>query len=87
MDQVQQLLSLIDAFGNGKMADATISTRLFNDGKRIGILRNGGDIGTRRFVTAVQWLSDKWPAGVEWPPNIERPVPSVVAGEPSEAAE
>jgi len=75
MDQVQQLLLLVDAFGRGKMADATISTRLFNDGKRIGTLRNGGDIGTRRLVTAIQWFSDNWPDDAEWPPVIERPEP------------
>jgi hypothetical protein len=49
---------------------------LFNDGKRIGLLRRGGDIGSRRLQEALQWLSDHWPAGAEWPSDIPRPVRS-----------
>lgn len=86
MDQVQQLLLLVDAFGRGKMADATISTRLFNDGKRISILRNGGDIGTRRLSTAIQWFSNNWPTDAEWPSEIEKPPSSrPFASAPSES--
>lgn len=81
MDHIQKLLKVVDAFGGGKMADATISTRVFNDGKRIAILRRGGDIGTRRLQIALQWFSDNWPEDAEWPPLVERPVPRIPAAE------
>ena len=46
---------------------------MFNDGKRIGLLRKGGDIGSRSLVIAFQWLSDHWPAGAVWPDDVPRP--------------
>ena len=39
-------------------------------------LRAGADITTRRAARIAQWLSDHWPTGAEWPPDIPRPDPS-----------
>ncbi|KAB7782133.1 hypothetical protein [Methylorubrum populi] len=50
-----------------------MSTMMFNDGKRIGLLRKGGDIGSRSLVVAFQWLSDRWPEGAVWPDDVPRP--------------
>ncbi|WP_377299761.1 hypothetical protein [Rhizobium sp. SGZ-381] len=70
-----------------RKAEATVSAYLFNDGKRIGEVRSGSDIGVRRLERAVVWLSAHWPQGVAWPEGIPRP--AVPDGEkpPVEAAE
>ena len=39
-------------------------------------LVTGHDITTRRAARIVQWLSDHWPPGAEWPADIPRPDPS-----------
>ena len=41
--------------------------------------RPPADITTRRAARIVQWLSDHWPAGAEWPADIPRPAPSADA--------
>jgi hypothetical protein len=64
-----------------KIAEATISTRVFNDGKRIAQIRDGADIGARRLDRAIGWLSEHWPKDAHWPADVARP--SVI----SEAAE
>jgi len=33
----------------------------------------GHDITTRRAHRVVQWLSDHWPADLDWPADIPRP--------------
>jgi hypothetical protein len=76
MNQIGQFLHLVDVFCDGRLAEATLSTRIFNDGKRIAALRAGGDIGTRPLARAIDWLSLHWPEGEEWPSDIPRPVHS-----------
>ncbi|MBP2560823.1 hypothetical protein J2857_003592 [Neorhizobium galegae] len=66
------------------IAEATLSSRVFNDGKRIGQLRSGADVGSRRLETATLWLSENWPKGCVWPEDVPRPKP---AAEIPEAAE
>ncbi len=58
------------------LAESTVSYRLFNDGKRVGDVRGGADIGIRRVERAMQWFSDNWPVTVEWPHDVPRPVPA-----------
>ena len=44
MSHIDTLLLLADHYCLAEgIAPATLSTRLFNDGKRIGVLRGGGD--------------------------------------------
>jgi hypothetical protein len=71
-----QLLTLVDAYCNAtNLAEATVSSRVFFDGKRVGSLRTGGDIGVLRLQRAMQWFSDNWPADQPWPADIRRPAP------------
>ena len=42
-------------------------------------LRAGCTITARRTARVAQWLSDHWPAGAEWPPDIPRPEPQPCA--------
>lgn len=64
---------------------SAVATRIFNDGKRWGVLSRGGDLNTRTYEAAMQWLSDNWPDGAEWPAGVARPLPAVSPGEPPSA--
>ncbi|MCC2608365.1 hypothetical protein [Neorhizobium petrolearium] len=66
------------------IAEATLSSRMFRDGKRIGQIREGSDIGVRRLDVAVQWLSDNWPEGFDWPAGVVRPASSTKIAEAAE---
>lgn len=56
------------------MSRARLSTLLFNDGKRLGVIAGGGDLQTRNYERAMRWLSANWPEGAEWPEGVARPV-------------
>ena len=51
-----------------------LSKRVFNDGKVIDKLCDGGDLTTTRHQMALRWFSDNWPEGAEWPSDVSRPV-------------
>jgi hypothetical protein len=71
---IPHLLSLVDEYRRVReVSDARVSTLVFNDGSRIAQLRDGRDIGTRRLDRAIQWFSDHWPEGADWPAVIVRP--------------
>jgi len=82
MTDIASLLLLFDTYcaATGR-AEATVSTRVLSDGKRIRKLREGADIGTRRLAEAVEWFSANWPAGAEWPAAIRRPTHTSEAAE------
>lgn len=83
MNGIEQILALADAYGAARgVKDATVSTLVFADGKRIQAIRDGRDLGVRTAMKAFQWFSDHWPADVEWPDGIDRPAPA-----PHQAAE
>lgn len=76
MTNIDQFLQLVDAYSAATgLAQSTISTRLFNDGKRLEMLRDGRDVGIRKVAEAVQLISDTWPAESPWPTEIARPQP------------
>jgi len=56
------------------MAEATLSSRVFFDGKRIAGIRHGSDIGVRRLTRALHWFADNWPDETPWPEAVERPI-------------
>lgn len=64
-----------------QIAEATVSTRVFNDGKRIAQIREGADIGARRLDRAMMWLSENWPDGTPWPNHVMRPSIERIAAE------
>ncbi len=75
MTQIAALLLLADRYClAANIAPATLSTRLFNDGKRIALLRSGGDIGTRQYARAMEWFKNNWPKDADWSPEIEQDV-------------
>ncbi|PPQ34761.1 hypothetical protein CH337_20785 [Rhodoblastus acidophilus] len=77
MSAIEHLLHVVDRYGDALgLSDATVSTRVFNDGKRVATLRRGGDIGVRSFENALTWFSDHWPADASWPADVPRPTPT-----------
>ena len=86
MSEVSHLLAVCDAVMAATGAkETTVSTRFLGSGKRIAKLRAGGDMGTRTISRAMLALSEAWPQGASWPPDVPRPAKA--AGEnPPEAA-
>lgn len=82
-----RLLALSDAYSaKTGMSRSRISTIVFNDGKALGRIADGGDLNTRSFEKAMLWFASNWPEGLEWPAGIERPASPEVATVTDEAA-
>ncbi len=62
-----------------------LSSRIFDDSKKIPALEAGSDITTGRFEVAVAYIAARWPADMEWPPGVYRPS-AVAASTSSQAA-
>jgi hypothetical protein len=83
MTQLEHFFLLVEAYCSATgAAEATLSGKIFSDGKRIAAIRNGSDVGVRRMAIAICWFSEHWPEGAEWPACVPRPILSV-----AEAAE
>lgn len=77
MTRIDHLLILAKAYAKATgLSEATISTRVMNDGKRLAAIRSGKDIGSRRLEEAICWFARHWPADVPWPLGISRPARS-----------
>lgn len=67
-----------DRYGEAsRLAEATLSSKIFNDGKRLAAIRNGADVGVRRLEAATCWLSNHWPEDLEWPNSVYRPAKTI----------
>jgi hypothetical protein len=76
MTSINHLLRVARAYGAAEgIAPSTVSWRVFGDTKKLGALETGSDIQIGRWERAMQWFSDNWPAGTEWPAGIARPMP------------
>lgn len=81
MSIVQSFLCVVECFCKAEsVPESTASWRMFDDSKRLAQIRAGADIGVRRLERALQWLSDRWPEGAEWPAEVQRPGPSDEGG-------
>ena len=38
-------------------------------------IRTGQDCTVKTYSKTMQWFSDHWPPGTDWPPDISRPLP------------
>lgn len=52
---------------------STVSSRIFDDGKKLDAIVAGGDLYSGRLNKAIQWLSDNWPDDLQWPESVFRP--------------
>ena len=69
-----ELLLLARAYAKAeKVGFTTISSRVFNDGKKLDAIASGGDLYTSRLKRAIYWFSANWPEEAEWPTNVPRP--------------
>ncbi|MGM5087560.1 hypothetical protein E0H64_17835 [Rhizobium leguminosarum bv. viciae] len=50
-----------------------VSTLVLNRGSKLDDIARGGDLTTGIFERAMQWFSDNWPEGAEWPQVVQRP--------------
>ena len=89
MKITEQLLAVADAYcAANELSLSRVSTLIFNDGKRLAAIREGGDLYTGRFEQAMRWFSDRWPEGDEtWPLGVARPARTSAPAEASEAAQ
>lgn len=76
MNNVSDLIRLLDAYAAvSGLAQATVSSHVFHDGKRISAIKRGADIGMRRAAKAIDYIAEHWPEGAEWPEGLPRPTP------------
>ena len=85
MDTPSGLIRLIQAYAAARhIAVTSACVYAAGQARLVDRLARGHDITTRRAARIAQWLSDHWPTGAEWPPDIPRPDPS--PGAPAAAA-
>mgnify|MGYP003404905483 CR=1 FL=1 len=74
----EQLTAVARAFCAARgLSTARVSTLVFNDGKKLeAIASKGVDLSTGKFEAGMQWFSDRWPEGLEWPEGVLRPEPT-----------
>jgi hypothetical protein len=74
MINIQHLLAVADAYREALgIEDKTVSSRVFDDSKKLTALRSGSDLTVSRFNDALRWFSDNWPEGAMWPVDVIRP--------------
>lgn len=71
----EQLLHVTNIYcRHSERSETRVATLIFSGGMRIQKIREGGDLGTMAFESAMQWFSDNWPESAEWPSDVPRPV-------------
>ncbi len=79
MTGTEQLLAVARAYSEiEQLALSTVSTRVFDDGKKLAALESGAGIQVRRLEDALIWFSKNWPSDGPWPDGVPRPVASGV---------
>lgn len=77
MFEITHFIDLADAYlAATSTKEVTLSHRVFGDSKKLTAIRNGADITVGRLNGAIEWFSENWPAGAEWPSSISRPTPA-----------
>jgi len=74
MSGIEKLLRLAKLYAQAEGVElSTVSSRIFDDGKKLSALQEGRDIQVRRCEKAIEWLSSNWTTKAEWPSEIARP--------------
>lgn len=70
---ISDFLRVVDAYREARgWSDATVSTLVFRQGRKIDELRHGTDITTGRLFAAYCWFSNHWPDDAVWPADLPR---------------
>lgn len=56
------------------LRETILSYRLFEESKKLTLLRAGGDLTLARYRLAVLWFSENWPVDATWPQGVARPM-------------
>ena len=84
MDYRKHLLTLIEVFADAKnLSPSRVTTLVMNSGAVHKNLTEGKDITVGRLEDAMQWFSANWPADLDWPAHVPRPVVQPVASRSS----
>jgi hypothetical protein len=74
MLNIEHILRVADEYGRvAAVEDKTISSRVFQDSKKLGAIRAGSDITVGRYNAALEWFSTNWPESAVWPVDVPRP--------------
>jgi hypothetical protein len=74
MSGIESLLCVARAYAAAAKVDlSTVSWRALGDTKKLGAMADGADIQVRRYEKTMQWFSDNWPEGFDWPAAVPRP--------------
>lgn len=82
------LLQMADAFraAAGIERETTLSSRIFDDSKRLTNLRGAGDITIGSFTRAMAYMAANWPEGQDLPPALTPYLPRPDVATDGEAA-
>ena len=73
----ESIMTLCEVYAaERKLTLSTVSTYAAAAGDFYARLKRGHDLTTRRAARVVQWFSDNWPEGLDWPGDIPRPASS-----------
>ena len=74
MLNIEHLIAVADEYGRAaNVEEKTVSSRVFQDSKKLAAIRGGSDITVGRHNAALAWFSANWPDGAEWPHSTPRP--------------
>ena len=74
MLNTDHLTTLADVYGRAlTLEEKTVSSRVFQDSKKLGAIRAGSDITVGRYNAALEWFSANWPSDAVWPDGVPRP--------------
>lgn len=74
MLNIEHLITVADEYGRvAQVEEKTVSSRVFQDSKKLGAIRTGADITVGRYNAALAWFAENWPEGAKWPAGVPRP--------------
>ena len=74
-NQIKEILSLAHRYARARrIAPSTLSRRANQSSTWLDRCATG-NVTIRSAIAFVQWLSNNWPFGLEWPSGIDRPEP------------
>ena len=74
MLNIEHLITVADEYGRAaQVEEKTVSSRVFQDSKKLAAIRGGSDITVGRYNSALAWFSQNWPEGADWPHSVPRP--------------